>query len=115
MNIGLAYFIKAHLLAISACLFLNPPIISRPEVKQFLKRVLQRPTWKLRPPPWDLIFVLEKLTLPPFEQAASANLRFCTWKTILVPTFTSFRRASELQALVAVPPFLIFFTRTLCL
>ena len=49
------------------------------------------------PPPWNL--PLEMLTKPPFKPMHTVNLKFATWKTVLILALASGKRCSELHAL----------------
>lgn len=66
------------------------------------------PTVRVRPPPWDLLLVLRCLTRPPFEPAATIELRLLSWKVLFLVAITSARRVSKLAALDIRPPFLTF-------
>ncbi|KAM4703053.1 transmembrane gamma-carboxyglutamic acid protein 2 [Rhinophrynus dorsalis] len=60
-------------------------------------------------PPSDLNLVLQQLASHPyFEPLDSISLKHLTLKTAFLTAVTSARRVSELQALEAVSPFLVF-------
>nr|XP_008107943.1 PREDICTED: inositol hexakisphosphate kinase 3 isoform X1 [Anolis carolinensis]XP_008107944.1 PREDICTED: inositol hexakisphosphate kinase 3 isoform X1 [Anolis carolinensis]XP_016848789.1 PREDICTED: inositol hexakisphosphate kinase 3 isoform X1 [Anolis carolinensis] len=62
------------------------------------------------PPAWSLELVLSQLSKPPFEPMASNDISHLSWKTAFLVAVTSARRASELCALRADPPYLRFHT-----
>lgn len=51
-------------------------------------------------PSLEFNFVLKKLTLSPDEPSHQADLRFITWKTVLLIALTSARRVCDLQELI---------------
>ena len=51
-------------------------------------------------PQWDLGFVLEALSKPPYELLREVSLKHLTLKTVFLLAMASARRCSELQALV---------------
>ena len=85
-------------------------LFSHPKLKLFLKGLSNlRPTARSPLPQWSLHLVLYALTRPPFEPLASTDLRLLSFKTLFLVAITSARRASELAALRADPPYLQFF------
>lgn len=51
-------------------------------------------------PNWDLIFVLQRLSQPPFEPLAQTSLKLLTLKTIFLVALASGKRRSEIHALL---------------
>ncbi|XP_078246542.1 uncharacterized protein LOC144588170 [Pogona vitticeps] len=83
---------------------------SHPTFKAFFKGLSNmRPPAKKPVPQWSLQTVLHCLTRHPFEPMASCDLKFLSFKTLFLVAITSARRASELAALRADPPYLQFF------
>ncbi|XP_078235403.1 uncharacterized protein LOC144584060 [Pogona vitticeps] len=83
---------------------------SHPTLKAFFKGLdNMRPPAKRPIPQWSLQTVLHCLTRHPFEPMASCDLKFLSFKTLFLVAITSARRASELAALRADPPYLQFF------
>ena len=78
-------------------------------LKQFLKGLRNmRPAYKSPTAQWSLQLVLRKVKSPSFEPLASTSLQLLTFKTAFLLAVTSVRRASELTALWADPPFIQF-------
>lgn len=84
-------------------------LFSHPLSKQFLRGLLKvYPSIKTKPVPWDLPLVLRCLTKPPFEPAATTELRLLSWKVLFLVAVTSARRVGELAALDIRQPYLVF-------
>ena len=72
-----------------------------PMVAQFLKGARRlRPPRELRAPPWDLCLVLRSLTKAPYEPLGRADLKFLSWKALLLLAVCSVKRVGELHALL---------------
>lgn len=81
-----------------------------PLVIQFLRACLKiKPPKKPVFPSWDLSVVLEAFTNPPFTPSESISLWDLTLKLSFLIAITSARRVSEIQALMASEPYLVFF------
>ena len=65
-------------------------------IRSFSKSV--RPE-KLRPPAWDVAFVLQSLTQAPYELLQTADEHFLAQKTLFLLALASAKRVGELQAL----------------
>jgi integrase len=59
----------------------------------------QKPKVRPSAPEWDLTFVLQQLTEPPFEPMSLASLEHITLKTVFLLAFASGRRRGEIHAL----------------
>lgn len=78
-------------------------------IKRFLTGLKNiRPSAAPLPPQWSLQLVLHCLARPPFEPMASSSEEHLTLKTVFLVAITSARRASELAALRAGPPYIQF-------
>ncbi|XP_075781544.1 uncharacterized protein LOC142828046 [Pelodiscus sinensis] len=118
-NSGLALSsLKVHLAAISA--FHHPvegsSLFSHVITKRFLKGLINLyPPRRALSPSWNLDLVLDTIMYPPFEPLASVSLHMLTMKTVFLLAITSARRVSELGALMASPPFMVFSKDTVML
>ena len=66
-------------------------------------------------PPWSLELVLASLKTSPYEPLRLADDKHLTWKVAFLVALTSARRASEIHALRADPPYISFSTTTVTL
>lgn len=81
-----------------------------PLVIQFLRACLKiKPPKKPAFPSWDLSVVLDAFTNPPFTPSESISLWDLTLKLSFLIAITSAKRVSEIQALMASEPYLVFF------
>ena len=82
----------------------NIPVGQHPYIVRLLKGIFNSrpPTIKLLPE-WELPLVLELLKKPPFEPLPLAPLKYLTWKSLFLVAITTFRRASDIQALKLGP------------
>lgn len=72
---------------------------SMPPAEQFQSDILHiRAPRLILAPSWDLNFILEELTLSPFEPVTSVPLKIMSWKTVFFVAVTLTRIVSELQA-----------------
>ena len=70
------------------------------EIKGLIKyQKRQKPLVQLRPPKWNLPFVLHKLAEAPFEPLESASRKFLTWKTVFLLLWGTGCRRSEIHAI----------------
>ena len=93
--------VKVYMAAISACHvgFEMGSAWMHPLIRRFMKgamRLLQVP--KSRVPAWDLAFVLDSLSGPPFEPLESVDLRLLSLKTALLVALVSAKRVSDIHA-----------------
>jgi len=108
---GLAYnTVISHASALSACI---PPVDgttvgASPLVVKWLAgfKALSPPR-RLLVPPWDLAIVLAALRAHPYAPLETAPLQYVTLTGLFLLAITSVRRVSELQAVCAVPPFVL--------
>uniref|UniRef100_A0ABM5F2Z8 Uncharacterized protein n=1 Tax=Pogona vitticeps TaxID=103695 RepID=A0ABM5F2Z8_9SAUR len=104
--------IQVYLSAIMAHQPDNSPsskLFSHPTVKKFLKGLNNMcPPQQHITPQWSLQLVLNALMRHPFEPMASIDFKFLTLKAAFLVAITSAKRASELSALRADPPFIQF-------
>ena len=66
-------------------------------------------------PPWSLELVLASLKSAPFEPLRLADDKHLTWKVAFLVALSSARRAGEIHALRADPPYISFSTSTVTL
>ncbi|XP_078239075.1 12S rRNA N(4)-cytidine methyltransferase METTL15 isoform X1 [Pogona vitticeps] len=84
-------------------------LFSHPTVKKFLKGLNNMcPLQQRITPQWSLQLVLNTLIRHPFEPMACIEFKFLILKTAFLVAITSAKRASELAALQADPPFIQF-------
>ena len=78
----------------------NFPVGQHPYIVRLIKGIFNSrpPTVKLLPE-WDLPLVLKFLKKPPFEPLYLSLLKYLTWKYLFLVAITTFRRASDIQAL----------------
>ena len=78
----------------------NIPVGQHPHIVRLIKGIFNSrpPTTKLLPE-WELPLVLDLLKRPPFEPLSLAPLKYLTWKSLFLVAITTFRRASDIQAL----------------
>ena len=78
----------------------NIPVGQHPHIVRLIKGIFNSrpPTNKLLPE-WELPLVLDLLKRPPFEPLSLAPLKYLTWKSLFLVAITTFRRASDIQAL----------------
>ena len=78
----------------------NIPVGQHPHIVRLIKGIFNSrpPTTKLLPE-WELPLVLGLLKRPPFEPLSLAPLKYLTWKSLFLVAITTFRRASDIQAL----------------
>ena len=80
-----------------------------PLVIQFMRACLKiRPPRRPSFPTWDLSVVLEALSIPPFFPFDSISLWDLSLKLSFLIAISSARRVSEIQALMAKEPYLVF-------
>ena len=78
----------------------NKAVGQHPYIIRLLKGIFNsRPPVKRLVPEWDLSVVLEALQKAPFEPLKTVDLKYVTYKTVLLLAITSFRRCSDLQSL----------------
>lgn len=82
-----------------------PDYLSSTRFLSFSKRL--KPRVKNIFPPWNLNWVLEGLSSPPFTPINNLLISILTFKTISLVANTSARRVSELPALSVQEPFLV--------
>jgi hypothetical protein len=76
------------------------PVGQHPVVIRLLKGVFnQRPPQKSLVPEWDLLLVLKRLQLEPFEPLKEASLKLVTYKFIILLSLVTARRVSNLTHL----------------
>ena len=99
---GLSYStLKVYMAAISACHvgFDAGSAWMHPLIRRFMKgalRLLQVP--KSMVPAWDLAFVLNSLSGPPFEPLGTVDLNVLSLKTALLIALVSTKRVSDIHA-----------------
>ncbi|KAM4690422.1 uncharacterized protein WCC33_017807 [Rhinophrynus dorsalis] len=100
--------LKVQLSALSA--ILATPFADNFLIKKYMTAICKiKPTIRDTVPSWDLNLVLQQLSSHPyFEPLESISIKHLTLKTVLLTAVTSARRVSELQALMATSPCLIF-------
>ena len=112
LDLGNAFStIKVYLAAISACHlgFDGKTVGKQPLVCQFIKGALRdHPVSRSLFPTWDLVLVLDSLSRPPFEPLETVELRFLTFKTVLLVALTTAKRVSDIHALSVSPECLRF-------
>lgn len=82
---------------------------SHPLVKRFLRGARRmRPPPRQIVPPWDLQTVLDGLEGPPFEPLDSAEIRFLSFKTVVLLALSSAKRVGDLCALSVHPSCISF-------
>uniref|UniRef100_K7EYP5 Core-binding (CB) domain-containing protein n=1 Tax=Pelodiscus sinensis TaxID=13735 RepID=K7EYP5_PELSI len=104
--------IRVHLAAIATfhATVEDTTVFAHPVTKQFLKGLQALyPEVALPQESWELHLVLTTLTKPPFEPMATCSLYHLSLKTAFLVAIISARRVSEMAALMAEPPFTIFF------
>ncbi|XP_063350743.2 uncharacterized protein LOC134642723 [Pelmatolapia mariae] len=98
--------IKVYLAAISACHigFDGVTLGAHHLAIRFLKGVRRlRPVLKSSVPAWDLSLVLEALCSPLFEPIESVDMKFLSYKTVLLLALASAKRVGDLHALSVHP------------
>ena len=82
----------------------NIPVGKHPYIVRLLKGIFNSrpPAIKLLPE-WELPLVLDLLKKPPFEPLSLTPLKYLTWKSLFLAATTTFRRASDIQALKLGP------------
>ena len=93
--------VKVYMAAISACHvgFEAGTAWKHPLISRFMKgalRILQVPRSMV--PAWDLAFVLDSLSGPPFEPLSEVDLRFLSLKTALLVAMVTAKRVSDIHA-----------------
>ena len=80
------------------------PVGQHPYIVRLLKGIFNSrpPTIKLLPDR-ELPLVLDLLKKPPFEPLSLAPLKYLSWKSLYLVAITTFRRASDIQALKLGP------------
>ncbi|EMP40102.1 Netrin-G1 [Chelonia mydas] len=104
--------LKVHLTAITAFHHKidNIMVFAHPITKKFLKGIqMLYPDVKLPVAPWDLHLVLKALMDTPFEPMATRSLLHLSMKTAFLIEITSARQVGEMGALMADPPYTMFF------
>ncbi|XP_026102951.1 uncharacterized protein LOC113074342 [Carassius auratus] len=94
--------VKVFLAAISACHvgFDNKTVGQHPLVCRFMKGARRAlPVSKPISPSWDLVLVLDALSVSPFEPLDKADLKLLSFKTALLLALASAKRVSEIHAL----------------
>ena len=77
-----------------------PEISTSPILHDLLRSLqVEVPVREVRPPPWDLLNVLNFLRSSPFEPFSYASLRDITRKTLFLIALATAKRVGELQAL----------------
>ena len=78
----------------------NVPMGQHPHIIRLLKGVFNsRPPQVKLVPEWELPKVLELICKAPFEPLNLAPLKYITWKAVFLTAITTYRRASDIQAL----------------
>ena len=78
----------------------NFPVGQHPYIVQLMKGIFNsRPLTIRLLPELDLPLVLKFLKKPPFEPLYLSPLKYLTWKCYFLVAITTFRRASDIQAL----------------
>ena len=86
--------------------FQLPSLSSHPVLRDLLRSfALESAPRQLRPPAWDLTFVLRFLNTSNFEPLAEVPLRALTQKVLFLVAFATAKRVGELQALSSVVTF----------
>lgn len=67
-----------------------------------------KPVQRTRTPAWDLVIVLEGITLAPFELLEEVPEKFLSFKTFFLLAISSLKRIGDLQALSVSPSRLKF-------
>lgn len=99
--------LKVQVSALS--IYFQRKIAVLPEIQTFLQGVL-----RLQPPfvaptmPWDLELVLSFLQSPLFEPLESTEMKYLSWKVVMLLALVSARRVSDLSALSCKSPYLVF-------
>ena len=79
----------------------NIPVGQHPYIIRLLKGTFNsRPPRVKLLPEWDLRLILKLLKKPPFEPLWLAPLKYLTWKSVFLVAITTFRRSSDIQALM---------------
>ena len=98
--------VNVYLAAISACHlgFDGKTVGRQPLVVEFLKgaKRASRVSRSLFPK-WDLALVLDSLSRTPFEPLETVELKFLTFKTVLLIALTTAKRVSDIHALSVSP------------
>ena len=78
----------------------NIPVGQHPHIVRLIEGIFNSrpPTTKLLPE-WEFPLVLDLLKRPPFEPLSLAPLKYLTWNSLFLVAITTFRRASDIQAL----------------
>ncbi|XP_063775737.1 uncharacterized protein LOC134911483 [Pseudophryne corroboree] len=99
--------IKVQISALS--IFFQKELAALPEVQTFVKGVLHiQPPFVPPVAPWDLNVVLGFLKSHWFEPLKTVELKYLTWKVVMLLALASARHVSELAALSHKSPYLVF-------